>query len=95
MLGGEPKYLRAEDRSPFVLDGEDSRVPAWQCLIVSTPAACDESQLSAALSAYLTEPVWVPFWRLTQPHRDLVSELSERPLLSVFRFARVSRYFLS
>jgi hypothetical protein len=95
VLESERMYLRSVDRSPFVRDGEDSRVPAWQCKIVSLPRDCDEAQLTAAQSAYLHEPVWIPFWRLTQPHRNLIGELNERPLLSVFRFARISRYFLA
>lgn len=38
---------------------------------------------------------WIPFWRLTQSTVNLNDEDCERPLLSVFRFVRLSSYYVA
>ncbi|OWZ06026.1 hypothetical protein PHMEG_00021778 [Phytophthora megakarya] len=47
------------------------------------------------LQQHVDQTVWVPHWRLTHPHRDLFDELEQRPLLSVFRFVRVSMFYVA
>ncbi|KAE9041625.1 hypothetical protein PR002_g4346 [Phytophthora rubi] len=91
-LGRETKVLAATDSGPFVAENDGVRRPAWQAKLIIMHHDQRREDLSSALQEHVDVDYWVPHWRLTAPTRDLTDELA---LLSVFRFTRLSEFYVA
>lgn len=94
-LSRDSKLLQPTDTGPFVAEDDGVRRPAWQATLTILRHGQRREDLSPALQEHVDVPYWIPYWRLTQPDRDLTDELLERPLLSVFRFVRFRVYYVA
>ncbi|KAE9035944.1 hypothetical protein PR002_g7307 [Phytophthora rubi] len=93
-LIGEPQ-LRSDDQGPFFDGADDAKRPAWQVVLTLLLPGERLEDIDPTLRDRVDVPYWVPHWRLTQSSRNLASELQERPLLSVFRFLRFTKFFVA
>ncbi|ETO65360.1 hypothetical protein F444_17308 [Phytophthora nicotianae P1976] len=94
-LSRTSKMLEPGDSSPFVADDDGLRWPAWQATLVILRHGQRRDELPTGLQEHVDVQYWIPHWRLTFPHEDLTAELTQRPLLSVFRFVRFTEYFVA
>ncbi|RLN89746.1 hypothetical protein BBJ28_00016057 [Nothophytophthora sp. Chile5] len=80
--------LRPGDRNPFADADDGMQRPAWEATLLFLCHGQRREDLPPALQEHVDVPYWIPHWRLTPPLRDLLAELQERPLLSLYRFRR-------
>ncbi|KAL3669927.1 hypothetical protein V7S43_005301 [Phytophthora oleae] len=94
-LSKETKLLQPTDNGPFVAEDDGVRRPAWRATLTILRHDQRRGDLSNALQEHVDVQYWIPHWRLTFPSYDLTGELQKRPLLSLFRFVRISEFFVA
>ncbi|KAI9986515.1 hypothetical protein PInf_025458 [Phytophthora infestans] len=90
----EPRHIKPGHPSVFVVD-DSSRRPGWLCKLIFYGSAYDGNMTGlGSLEALATDPVVIPYSRLTRPDTDLSMELKDRPLLLLYRFVRFNACYL-
>ncbi|EEY63654.1 uncharacterized protein PITG_02120 [Phytophthora infestans T30-4] len=90
----EPRHIKPGHPSVFVVD-DSSRRPGWLCKLIFYGSAYDGNMTGlGSLEALATDPVVIPYSRLTRPDTGLSMELKDRPLLLLYRFVRFNACYL-